>query len=111
MGNPRGPHEEMPAPAAFCAPGRKDVSSIALALLGQPVCEIREHAWLAGTTDVLLVAPAEEITIELPEWSTVLPHCGICDGILPYHGPLCLARAYALFSLRQPASLLAGLTV
>ncbi len=83
--------EEVPLPTAYCAPGHLLRAERVLDEAGEWVKEICEHLYLIGQDGVLLVAPAEEIPV--PEWSTVLPHCGICDGVLPYHGPFCLVRA------------------
>ena len=44
-------------PAAYCAPGRKAVSELALTLHGERYAQITEHPWLEGLTDVWLMSP------------------------------------------------------
>jgi len=48
---------EEPLPAAYCAPGRKAVSELALTLRGERYAQITEHPWLEGLTDVWLMSP------------------------------------------------------
>ena len=49
--------EAMPLPTAYCAPGRKVISELALMLRGERYAEMIEHRWLEGSTDVWLVSP------------------------------------------------------
>ena len=49
--------EAMPLPTAYCAPGRKVISELALVLKGERYAEMIEHPWLEGITDVWLVSP------------------------------------------------------
>ena len=42
---------------AYCAPGRKFVTQIALLMQDEHVAEVAEHPWLEGRTDVLVVTP------------------------------------------------------
>ena len=48
--------EAMPLPTAYCAPGRKVISELALMLRGERYAEMIEHRWLEGSTDVWLVS-------------------------------------------------------
>lgn len=52
-------------PTAYCAPGRRMISALTLMLEGEQVAEIVEHPWLAGKTEILIVAPA---VFDLPEY-------------------------------------------
>lgn len=40
---------------AYCAPGRKALAEVALVLQGEFVREVAEHAWLTGSTDIIVV--------------------------------------------------------
>lgn len=42
---------------AYCAPGMKVATALALMLRGETVSEVIEHPYLAGSTDVLSVNP------------------------------------------------------
>ena len=50
---------------AYCAPGRKLESALALMFKGEQVSDIEESPHLTGTTDVILVNPE---VLELPHW-------------------------------------------
>lgn len=50
----------LPAPAAYCAPGRREVAALVLALRGEQVSGVTEHPWLAGWDGIILVAPPGE---------------------------------------------------
>jgi hypothetical protein len=43
---------------AYCAPGRKGASELILALNGDPGCNVVEHPYMTGRTDVILVSPS-----------------------------------------------------
>jgi hypothetical protein len=60
--------DEPPLPTAYCAPGRQFTAALTLALKGERVAEIREHPWLEGSADVLVVNTAE---IEHVDWPVV----------------------------------------
>ena len=44
-------------PTAYCARGRKAAAEITLAARGEQVAEVREHPFLEGWTDILLLYP------------------------------------------------------
>lgn len=50
---------ELQLPTAYCAPGQKLAAALTLMFKGEDVAEIREHPWLEGSTDVLVVSTAE----------------------------------------------------
>lgn len=49
--------DEVPAPAAYCAPGKKVLAELTLLLRGEPYSSITETPVLEGRTDVILAAP------------------------------------------------------
>jgi hypothetical protein len=62
-------------PTAYCAPGRKQAAAVALALRGENYGEIKEHPWLEGRDDILMVYP-EALRLGLPEpwpWEPEVP--------------------------------------
>jgi len=62
--------EAMPLPTAYCAPGRKVISELALVLKGERYAEMTEHPWLEGSTDVWLVAALPPLELSpLPPFS------------------------------------------
>jgi len=61
-------------PVAFCAPGRRADAAATLAIKGERVEAIVEHPYLAGASEVIVVAeppdlsdPMEAFRISLPE--------------------------------------------
>jgi hypothetical protein len=46
-------------PVAYCAPGRRMLAALVLALRGEQVSEIREHRWLEGLTDIYVMTEPE----------------------------------------------------
>ena len=51
----------LPGPVAYCAPGKRSLAAIALALGGHEVEKITEHAWLEGSADVILINRLPEL--------------------------------------------------
>jgi hypothetical protein len=52
-------------PVAYCAPGQHFAAALTLALKGEQVERIREHPWLEGRTDVLVMRRKPELFIDL----------------------------------------------
>lgn len=74
-------------PTAYCAPGRKLAAALTLMFKVEDVAEIREHPWLEGSSDVLVIDTAE---IERVDWPVIsrpeLPSAfdqKLCDRISP----------------------------
>lgn len=54
------PDESLPAPTAYCAPGREEVARLVLWVRGDKVSGVTAHPWLAGWDGIMLVAPPGE---------------------------------------------------
>jgi hypothetical protein len=51
-------------PVAYCAPGRRFAAALALMVKGEQVADIKEHSYLKGCTDVLVMAQPPEFSVD-----------------------------------------------
>lgn len=48
--------DEVPAPVAYCAPGREVIASLTLLARGERHSVLKPHPWLEGSTEIWLAA-------------------------------------------------------